>query len=377
MSQSCYTVISFAPVQGFIEKSRKLRDLYGSSFLLSYLSWIICKTAESPKYGCTVISPALINVIQGTPNQIIIQGDFPEADARQALDMGWKCITTTCKEWIEETLKEQWNFQYWNRVWKLWNNHSWEFFWVQGQGTISDVRQLLNNRKYQRDWTGINWQGESSTLSGADSVAFPGMNKIANPCEYNYQLQKTEISKFYQQLEDKLGESFIDSTEELSIPELIKRIITHEKISKNLISKVKQYFQGTGINFQELFKNIEQLARDLNPDTFKELNRHENKCWTAWFMGDGDKAGDYLRTYPERTHDFSKEMRKWGKQFQENPPKNCRVVYAGGDDFLGIFYDIKEGKQLPPKQCIQQFINFKTQIKLNLIGHIYIMMLPC
>jgi hypothetical protein len=33
-----YTAITFAPVQGFIEKSRKLTDLYGSSFLLSYLA---------------------------------------------------------------------------------------------------------------------------------------------------------------------------------------------------------------------------------------------------------------------------------------------------------------------------------------------------
>jgi len=29
-----YTVITFAPVQGFIEKSRKLRDLYGASQIL-------------------------------------------------------------------------------------------------------------------------------------------------------------------------------------------------------------------------------------------------------------------------------------------------------------------------------------------------------
>ena len=29
MTDSIYTAITFAPVQGFIEKSRKLRDLYG------------------------------------------------------------------------------------------------------------------------------------------------------------------------------------------------------------------------------------------------------------------------------------------------------------------------------------------------------------
>ena len=42
-SETIYTAISFAPVQGFIEKSRKLRDLYGASLILSYLSQSLIK----------------------------------------------------------------------------------------------------------------------------------------------------------------------------------------------------------------------------------------------------------------------------------------------------------------------------------------------
>ena len=56
-----YKAITFAPVQGFIEKSRKLRDLYGSSFILSYLAKAICNKAQS--LDCQVISPASINPI--------------------------------------------------------------------------------------------------------------------------------------------------------------------------------------------------------------------------------------------------------------------------------------------------------------------------
>ena len=33
-----YTAVTFAPVQSFIRASRKLRDLYGSSLLLSHLA---------------------------------------------------------------------------------------------------------------------------------------------------------------------------------------------------------------------------------------------------------------------------------------------------------------------------------------------------
>jgi CRISPR-associated protein Cmr2 len=41
-----YTAVSFAPVQGFIEKSRKLRDLFGASLILSYLSQKLAEAAD-------------------------------------------------------------------------------------------------------------------------------------------------------------------------------------------------------------------------------------------------------------------------------------------------------------------------------------------
>jgi CRISPR-associated protein Cmr2 len=63
----------------------------------------------------------------------------------------------------------------------LWTKYAWEFFWVQGEigQSISDVREKLNQKKRWRDWTGINWQGESSTLSGADAIAYPKPEKSA------------------------------------------------------------------------------------------------------------------------------------------------------------------------------------------------------
>lgn len=46
MDKNSCTIVTFAPIQGFIEDSRKLRDLYGSSFLLSYLAKSICEAAK-------------------------------------------------------------------------------------------------------------------------------------------------------------------------------------------------------------------------------------------------------------------------------------------------------------------------------------------
>jgi CRISPR-associated protein Cmr2 len=64
---------------------------------------------------------------------------------------------------------------------------------------------------------------------------------------------------------------------------------------------------------------------------------------TGWFMGDGDKVGDYLKDLgsDQKIRDFSKIMRQWGQQFQRdfNQTELGRIIYAGGDDFLGIVYN--------------------------------------
>ena len=127
-----YTAITFAPVQGFIEKSRKLRDLYGSSFLLSYLAKTLCDAAKAKGEDYSVVSPAIIDVTQGTPNQIIIKGNeaFSATDARLALDDAWKNIVETVRLAIETALPHQ--PYHWQREWNHWANHAWEFFLGRG-----------------------------------------------------------------------------------------------------------------------------------------------------------------------------------------------------------------------------------------------------
>ena len=393
MTNKIYTVITFAPVQGFIEKSRKLRDLYGSSYLLSYISWVICNAAKNR--GCTVISPASINVTQGMPNQIIIEGNFPEDEAKSVLLKAWKCITETCREWIETNVEviegEKIDYTPWRRTWGLWTKYAWEFFWVQGNEnqSISDVREKLNEKKRARDWTGINWQGESSTLSGADAIAYPKLGLISDPRKYNYQQEKKDVIAFYQALSEKLGESFIksvglkvpdgemsersqeygksfiDPDEELSVPELIKRLITHNVISEKLTERLKNVYGNNGVILKNLAQQINQLSDDLNPTTFKDLSRFKDNFYTGWFQGDGDKAGEFLKSFantPEEaqeTKKFSLEMREWGSYFQKLPKnheiKNWRVIYAGGDDFLGAFYN-----RTNANDCVNFFSKFKS-----------------
>jgi len=340
MSPTIYTAITFAPVQGFIEKSRKLRDLYGSSFLLSYLAKEICQAAKDQ--DLEVISPALIDVTRGTPNQIIIKGYFIEELARKSLLDAWKKICHDCREWIERNLP---NYPYhWHREWDAWSNHAWEFFWAKGE-SISLARRQLNEQKKARDWTGINWHGESSTLSGADSIAWYGMSDLAHPTKSSISEQSDKIEEFYINLSLKVSSAILDPAERLSIPELIKRLIPR-------------------------IRNIEL------PENFSDLNRHsEDNFYTGWFQGDGDRIGEFLKdksqlgNESEALNSFSKAMMEWGKDLQKylpsaedstNKEAKGKIIYAGGDDFLGVLYAKKT--QLKPQECLQWFYKFHNEI---------------
>ncbi|USR91706.1 CRISPR-associated protein Cmr2 [Phormidium yuhuli AB48] len=328
---SGYTATTFAPVQGFIEKSRKLRDLYGASLILSYLSRQITNLADS-----SVICPGDPNRTKGLPNRLLIKGRVSEERIRQALLEGWGRVLRECRGWVEEKLPE---YDYhWQRQWTLWQNHSWEIFWGWGD-SISGAMYDLERRKVGRDWSAVNWIGESSSLSGTDAIAWNELgSRQRNPKELRYSQEKDKIDRFYQQLaavlEGKAPEEtpegkFLDTSERVSLPELVKRLVTHPQIARRI-----------GEDFPQLDRSFSDVIRRPNPE-WQTPGR-----WTGWFMGDGDKVGDYLKHLSEgenaddRLKDFSQAMRDWGKQFEQEFPKSLgRVIYAGGDDFLGVVYD--------------------------------------
>lgn len=233
-----YTSVSFAPVQSFIEKSRKLRDLYGASQVLSYLSLKIVCRAQS-KNDVRVISPATsadqsnMDISQGMPNRILLEGKFSYNDAKSALVEGWKEIISACRVWIEidSSLSKDFTFagEGWDRAWMKWKINAWEIFWGEGS-TIEKAMLALENNKLRRDWIVPNWNGESSSLSGADAIAYPNMdNKDNVGSKYNLGQEGKEIREFYDKLARSLENTkqqdepiFLDPSERLSIPELIK-----------------------------------------------------------------------------------------------------------------------------------------------------------
>jgi CRISPR-associated protein Cmr2 len=364
MSNLVYTAITFAPVQGFIEKSRKLRDLYGSSFLLSYLSRIICDTATDQNQE--IISPAILNLTQGTPNQIIIRGPhtptFTEQLTRTALNQAWREILDCCRTTIETKLPQHYS---WKRAWNDFANHTWEIFWAQTlpqdatqPDRIGDVRRRLNAKKRSRDWTGINWGGESSTLSGADAIAWP---RMAEKPDGSTSDQQATIQQFYKQLSAAFTDAIIDPDERLSIPELVKRLITLDEVTKPL-----HRLEASNRPSIEI------------PPTFSDLNRHKENRWTGWFQGDGDRIGEFLQKQQKEgideaipLKDFSTALLDWSKNLKTHLPKalgktghakDGRIIYAGGDDFLGVLYRNHPDPLLNAQECLDWFYRFNETI---------------
>lgn len=364
MCASKYIFVTFAPIQGFIEKSRKLRDLYGASLILSYLSTELLKAAKKQK--ARVISPGLPGFSRGMPNRILVKGHFPEEVAREALIKAWGKVLEQCRTYLEteidQFLKGQGKKVYsytWESEWDKWKNHTWELFWGEGD-TPDEARENLERRKLSRRWTAINWIGDSSSISGADAIAYPRLE--AKDIKVNSgtfsSIEKELVEDFYKTLAElfdgnkeweqntenfEVEGKFIAENERLSIPELVKRLVTHRKVGSSI-----------GIRPPENFNDIVRLARNTEQD----IQGH----WTGWFMGDGDHMGDHLKTLAQESdydiYDFSRIMRTWGKDFREKFPRNLgRVIYAGGDDFLGIIYSGKPEKPIAGRVAFEELIN--------------------
>ncbi|TFI54906.1 CRISPR-associated protein Cmr2 [Mastigocladus laminosus UU774] len=338
MSDPIYTAITFAPVQGFIEKSRKLRDLYGASEILSYLSKSLVDAADQYQ-GVEVISPGLPNVEQGMPNRILLKGDFPQELSEHTLIFAWKEVLRYCREWVEDNLRHLGPYDEWKREWTKWANHSWEIFWAQGNSPTMVMREL-ETCKLGRNWIAVNWIAESSSLTGTDGIAFPGLGKERrNPIHINYREEKTHIENFYTALAT-ITEStrtpvegrFIAPNEKLSIPELTKRLVTWPPIASRF-------------GMESLDKGFRDIQRKPTENTPGQ--------WTGWFMGDGDRVGRYLQDIAEteadeRIRNFSHDMRTWGQNFRNTfSPDFGRVIYAGGDDFLGVIYSDNPANPIP------------------------------
>jgi CRISPR-associated protein Cmr2 len=184
--------------------------------------------------------------------------------------------------------------------------------------------------------------------------------------------EAAEVKAFYRQLSEAIGknqtgEALITDREQLSIPELIKRLVTIDAVVG----------QNPEIDALRSFKALNRWrdpeATDIPDEAQRAADNDQPARWTGWFQGDGDRAGEHLKgKTPEQLHAFSLELREWGKSLPRHLPKSekdrktldrdGRVIYAGGDDFLGVLYRNHPDLPLAPQECIDWFSTFKSKV---------------
>ncbi|MFM6452181.1 MAG: Cas10/Cmr2 second palm domain-containing protein, partial [Planktothrix sp.] len=145
---------------------------------------------------------------------------------------------------------------------------------------------------------------------------------------------------------------FLDPHERLSIPELVKRLITRYEIRRS-------------------FEQIPALKRFTDLERKPDPEQNHSGQWTGWFMGDGDKVGKKLKEIADQSGDhglqsFSKSMRTWGRDFMQKFPSDLgRVIYAGGDDFLGVIYSKNPNQPIPPQRALKWLMELNNEWKTH------------
>lgn len=357
-----FTAVTFAPVQSFIRSSRKLRDLYGSSLLLSHLGHALCADANKRLGPQAVVSPANVSLSRGVPNSLVISGDYKASQARAALLAAWARVLEECRTWLETnitlskttSIPDGWSGDWeaeWGASWKAASLHSWEVFHGQGN-TIAEARKALKASKWQRDWSLPNWTGESSTLSSAEAVVRPTMARVVKPWLIDSDAARKEAKEFLDQLRTKLGDAFAGENEEISLMELVKRLITYRPI-------LRRAFQLPGEEalreqtVDDLLQNFPRLTTRAQPE--RESDSPES---IIWFMADGDGVGSHIQALAESDENeeaalraFSQAIRDWAASLYERVPasmgssRKATVVYAGGDDVFGALHESEPGNQ--------------------------------
>ncbi|MEB3302586.1 MAG: type III-B CRISPR-associated protein Cas10/Cmr2 [Cyanobacteriota bacterium] len=361
-----YTAVTFAPVQSFIRSSRKLRDVYGSSLLLSHLARALHDdaTAKVSAAGGSVISPADVKSTRGVPNTLLILGSYHKGDAQQAMQRAWHQVLHACREWLEDLPCKQlandarpwppasWGNKEWEEGWGAsWNaveRHSWELFHGQGT-TIASAEEALGFAKQQRAWEVPNWTGESSTLSSVEAIVRPGMARTFDPFRPASATCRQEARDFLQVLchPKNLGEAFAGDREEISLTELVKRLVTYGQVAP------KAFDCDRATIHEILPERFESLSGRMASSAAK---RPET---VIWFMADGDEVGNHIRSFRQNaTEDpakeasarsaFSRAMRNWAAELYAKVPESmgadrATVVYAGGDDVLGALHESEPG----------------------------------
>ncbi len=352
-------LFTITPVQDFISQSRKLKDLFGSSEILSCMSYIgmrICK-----KYGGEIIFPYFEDVSNKSyPNRFLVKFDKDKEEIkiiakeieesllkylRGLNNLNQKHIETKIKEHIENYFTFYWAFSEIKDSYK---------------NAFDEVEKLLAGAKNTRFFTqlgnGEGERGRKCSICGERNVVVRSKNEDKKSSLYKI---TSVTSSYIQKGEGLCGVCYVkrvnstqkkfDSTADIALLHIFEKI---DKKKFKLLTENSQLFFKENIN--ENYLKEQGLLRENNLNEYvqewEEFNREIKKndlkqtSYYGVIMFDGDSMGEWLSgknlkdVNLKEFHTFmSKRLIEFAKKSEKIVKEPYGIsVYSGGDDFLGF-----------------------------------------
>ena len=345
-------LFTITPVQDFISQSRKLKDLFGSSEILSCMSEIgmrICK-----REGGEIIFPYYDgeNRQKSYPNRFLVE--FKE-------NKNFQKLGNEIKENLLKYLKGLNNLNH-PKIQEHLKNY-FTFYWAFSEKdnykeAFDEVERLLagakNTRVFNQLGGGKGEQGRKCSICGERNVVVYN-GKLPMPKE-QIEIEKPIKSKITQIGEGLCGICYakrVNSSKTFESTAEVALIHIFNKLKKDDYKHLKrdaQLFFEENLNEDYFEKNdIKEKLEDCKKDfeKFKKDLKNNNLKQTSYYsivMFDGDSMGEWLsgknlvdKSKLKSFHLFmSKKLIEFAGKTNDILKNKGIKVYAGGDDFLGF-----------------------------------------
>ncbi|MDU1443024.1 MAG: type III-B CRISPR-associated protein Cas10/Cmr2 [Clostridium cochlearium] len=418
--------ITIGPVQSYIEDSRKLRDLYGSSKIISDISKEIYEYVKSISKNCEIIYPYhdRIKNVDFSNYMIIKIEDFINLkDVEDKIFNKFNCKI--------EDIKKDFNINFYD---DYVSNIKDDFylFWVMEE--IEDEKDYGYSKAYEKLTKLIldiknTYEFDKLEQSGGKKCSICGKrniitNKLENRMRRKYMLNSDEdlcllclFKRYYLRYE----ECYLEDKNMKSIYEVAIRnwkfknedkLIKLTNKLKDLFNEEDKYYNPNEIDnvikvlelknqiennknkmiFKNLERKVNKIKSDLKDDIdlksilekFKDIKDIMNEIYYdksmelpnyeyAFVQFDIDNlgcwmSGEYLedkKNLMKYQQKISNTLIKFSQKLSEELTDKCNVIYSGGDDFLSIL----------PKDNIIEVVNkieelFKNNVENELKEYI-------
>jgi CRISPR-associated protein Cmr2 len=219
--------LSIGPVQRFVGESRRTRDLWGSSYLLSFLSAQAAAGAATAGGTVHVVDSPLYRAVRhGVTGEAPRFGTVPN-HFQVTVDGDPQTVATAAEDWLQRAWQQVCD-AVWDRYAKrvnsigigtrnIWDRQVggfWQVTWIAGEG---DVRGLLHRRKH--------WHSQCPPDEPGDKCSvMPTFQELSGHIRTHGSRARSAQVAFWERLRSRVGPLDLREHERLCAVALVKRL---------------------------------------------------------------------------------------------------------------------------------------------------------